>query len=86
MQREIITSLPTSQSGGINSGGSELSDQEFFRTAAAYFAERDRLEGWLREMDRDISDACLEFGKRAKMWGVNPNILRRELRLRGFGV
>lgn len=83
MRQETITSLPTNQSGGINSVDS---DQEFFSKAADLFVERDRLEGWLREIDKDISDAGLEFGKRAKMWGVNPAILRRELRLRGFGV
>ena len=86
MQQEIITSLPTSQSDGINSVGSELSDQEFFSIAAGHFAERDRLEALLQEADNKIRDAGLEFSKRVKMWGVSPNILRRELRLRGFGV
>jgi len=79
-------SLPTSQSGGINSVGSESTDQEFFSEAASYFAERDALEAQLREVDRQIRDAALEFGDRVKMWGVNPTILRRELKLRGFGV
>lgn len=83
MQREIIMSLPTSQSGGINS---DDSDQEFFSKSASYFAERDALEAQLREVDRQIRDAALEFGDRVKMWGVNPTILRRELKLRGFGV
>lgn len=86
MLQETITSLPTSQSGGINSGCSELSDQEFFSIAAGHFAERDRLEALLQEADNKIRDAGLEFSKRVKMWGVSPNILRRELRLRGFGV
>lgn len=79
-------SLPTSQSGGINSVGSESTDQEFFSKSASYFAERDALEAQLREVDRQIRDAALEFGNRVKMWGVNPTILRRELKLRGFGV
>ena len=86
MQREIIMSLPTSQSGGINSVGSKPTDQEFFSKSASYFAERDALEAQLREVDRQIRDAALEFGDRVKMWGVNPTILRRELKLRGFGV
>ena len=83
MQQGIIMSLPTSQSDGINSVGS---DQEFFSKSASYFAERDALEAQLREVDRQIRDAALEFGDRVKMWGVNPTILRRELKLRGFGV
>jgi len=86
MRQETITSLPMSQSGGINSVCSELSDQEFFSIAAGHFAERDRLEAALHEADQKIRDAGLEFSKRVKMWGVSPNILRRELRLRGFGV
>lgn len=86
MQQGIIMSLPTSQSGGINSVGSESTDQEFFSKSARYFAERDALEAQLREVDRQIRDAALEFGDRVKMWGVNPTILRRELKLRGFGV
>lgn len=40
----------------------------------------------MREIDREISGAALVFGSKEKMWGVNPTILRRELRLRGFGV
>jgi hypothetical protein len=79
-------SLPTSQSGGINSVGSESTDQEFFSKSASYFAERDALEARMREVDRQIRDAALEFSNREKMWGVNPTILRRELKLRGFGV
>ena len=86
MQQEIITSLPTSQDGGINSVFSDLPDQEFFSKSASYFTERDALEAQLREVDRQIRDAALEFGDRVKMWGVNPTILRRELKLRGFGV
>jgi len=86
MQQEIITSLPTSQDGGINSVFSDLPDQEFFRIAAAYFTKRDALEAALKEIDRDISVVGREFGDRLKMWGMNPTILRRELRLRGFGV
>lgn len=79
-------SLPTSQSGGINSVGSESTDQEFFEKSASYFAERDALEARLREVDLQIRNAALEFSSREKMWGVNPTILRRELKLRGFGV
>ena len=79
-------SLPTSQSGGINSVGSDSADQEFFGKCASYFAERDALEARLRGVDRQIRDAALEFSNREKMWGVNPTILRRELKLRGFGV
>lgn len=79
-------SLPTSQSGGINSVGSESTDQEFFGKSASYFTERDALEARLREVDRQIRNAALEFSNREKMWGVNPTILRRELKLRGFGV
>lgn len=79
-------SLPKSQSGGINSVGSESTDQEFFEKSASYFAERDALEARLREVDRQIRETALEFSSREKMWGVNPTILRRELKLRGFGV
>lgn len=86
MQQETITSLPKSPSGGINSVGSEPTDQEFFSEAASYFAERDALEARLREVDRQIRDTALVFSSREKMWGVNPTILRRELKLRGFGV
>ena len=75
-----------SQSGGINSEFSESPDQEFLRKASAYLKKRDILESQLRELNRDISEACLEFGGRFKMWGVNPTILRRELKLRNFGV
>jgi len=83
MRQETITSLPTSQSGGINS---VCSDQEFFSKVADLFSERDALEARMREIDREISGAALVFGSKEKMWGVNPTILRRELRLRGFGV
>ena len=86
MRQETITSLPKSQSGGINSVYSESTDQEFFSEAASYFAERDALEARLREVDRQIRITALEFSNREKMWGVNPTILRRELKLRGFGV
>ena len=86
MRQEIIMSLPMSQSGGINSVSSESTDQEFFGKSASYFAERDALEARLREVDLQIREASLEFGDRQKMWGVNPTILRRELKLRGFGV
>jgi hypothetical protein len=86
MRQEIIMSLPTSQSGGINSVGSDSTSQEFFGKCVSYFAERDALEARLREVDRQIRDASLEFSDREKMWGVNPTILRRELKLRGFGV
>ena len=79
-------SLPTSQSGGINLGGSEPTDQEFFSKCASYFAERGGIEARLREVDQQIREAALEFSIREKMWGVNPTILRRELKLRGFGV
>ena len=79
-------SLPMSQSGGINSVGSKPTDQEFFSKSASYLAERDALDARMREVDRQIRDAALEFGDRVKMWGVNPTILRRELKLRGFGV
>lgn len=79
-------SLPTSQSGGINSVSSESTDQEFFCKSASYFAERDALEARLRQVNIQIRDAALEFSNREKMWGVNPTILRRELKLRGFGV
>lgn len=79
-------SLQTSQSDGINSVGSEPTDQEFFSKSASYFVERDALEARLREVDRQIRDTALEFSNREKMWGVNPTILRRELKLRGFGV
>lgn len=79
-------SLPTSQSGGINSVYSESTDQEFFKKSASYFAERDALEARLREVDLQIRNSALEFSSREKMWGVNPTILRRELKLRGFGV
>lgn len=79
-------SLPTSQRGGINSLGSELTDQEFFCKTAGYFVERDALEARLREVDIQIRYAALGFSNREKMWGVNPTILRRELKLRGFGV
>lgn len=79
-------SLPTSRSGGINSVYSESTDQEFFEKSASYFAERDALEARLREVDIQIRNAALEFSSREKMWGVNPTILRRELKLRGFGV
>ena len=86
MQQGIIMSLRTSQSGGINSVYSESTDQEFFSEAASHFAERDALEARLRQVDRQIRETALEFSNREKMWGVNPTILRRELKLRGFGV
>ena len=86
MQQEIITSLPKSQSGGINSLGCEPTDQEFFSNAASHFAERDALEARLREVDRQIRETILVFSSREKMWAVSPTILRRELKLRGFGV
>ena len=86
MHQEIITSLPTSQDGGINSVFSDLPDQEFFSAAAAYFTKRDALEAEMREIDRDISAVCRVFGDRLKLWGMSPTILRRELKLRGYGV
>jgi hypothetical protein len=75
-----------SQSGGINSEFSELTDEEFFRTAASILTARADLEALLRKSDRDINAVGREFGNRLKMWGMNPTILRRELRLRGYGV
>jgi hypothetical protein len=86
MHQEIITSLPTSQDGGINSVFSDLPDQEFFRIAATYFTKRDVIEAELKEIDRDLSVVCRAFGERLKLWGMSPTILRRELKLRGYGV
>ena len=86
MRQGIITSLRTSQSGGINSGFSESDDADFYRRAFDLIAPRDVLEANLRNLDGQIRSACTEFGERNSMWGVNPTILRRELKLRGFGV
>lgn len=86
MRQEIITSLRTSQSGGINSGFSESGDAEFYRHAVDLISTRDVLEASIRKLDGQIRSACTEFGERNSMWGVNPTILRRELKLRGFSV
>lgn len=86
MPQEIIIPLLINRSGGINSGFSELSDDDFCRRAAAHLAERDNLERLLRECDSDARSVALEFGKRFKLWGVSLSILRRELKMRGFGV
>jgi hypothetical protein len=86
MQQEIITSYPMNPNGGINLVLSELPNQDFFSIAASQLLKRDALESQLRELDRNISGIGREFGDRLKMWGMNPTILRRELRLRGYGV
>lgn len=86
MHKAITTPLMTSQNDGIVSGFSDLSDDEFYRTAAGYLKARDVMAEYLREFDRQISAACRDFGNRNSMWGVNPTILRRELRLRGLSV
>lgn len=75
-----------SQSGGIVSDFSDLSDGEFYRTAADYLKARDALDGLLKQLDNEIRGVCREFGNREKTWGVGPIILRRELKLRGYGV
>lgn len=76
----------TSHNGGIVSAFSDLTDDEFNSAVAAYLKARDALAELLRICDRDISAACRSFGDRNSMWGVNPTILRRELKLRGYGV
>lgn len=86
MYQETNTSLPTSRDGGINSVFSDLPDQEFFSIAAAHFTKRDAIEAQMREIDRELSVCCREFGLRLKSWGISPTILRREIRMRGFGV
>jgi hypothetical protein len=84
MQQEIITSLPTSQSDGINSVFSELSDAEFYERAADYLAAYDTLNELVRMSLRDMRQVCLDFGLRNHMWGISPDILRRELKARGY--
>lgn len=76
----------TRQNDGIVSGFSDLTDEEFNSAAAEHLRVRDALVEQLRECDREISAACRTFGNRHSMWGVNPTILRRELRFRGFSV
>lgn len=76
----------TGQNDGIVSGFCDLTDEQFNRTAADYLKARDALAELLRVCDREISAACRAFGNRNSMWGVNPTILRRELKLRGYGV
>lgn len=83
---EICTHLMNGQNDGIVSGFSDLNDEEFFRKAADYLKARDALTELLRVLDKEISGACRSFGNRQSMWGVNPTILRRELKLRGYGV
>lgn len=75
-----------SQNDGIVSALSDLTDDEFYRTAANYLKARDALSELLRLCDREVTAACRAYGDRHSMWGVNPTILRRELKLRGLGV
>lgn len=80
------TRLMNSLNAGIVSDFSDLSDATFLEGAADYIRARDYLETLLRDADKNIRALCLEYGRRESMWGVNPTILRRELKLRGHGV
>lgn len=77
----------TSLSDGMISDGfdfADMADSEFFSLAARYLETHDALTKLLSECDADIRKACLSYGEKFKMWGVNPTILRRELKLRGY--
>ena len=78
--------MMNSQNDGIVSAFCDLTDDEFYRTAADYLKARDALSELLRVCDREVTAACRAFGNRNSMWGVNPTILRCELKLRGYGV
>ena len=87
MSTETFTRLMTSLSDGMISDGfdfADMADSEFFSLAARYLETHDALTKLLSECDADIRKACLSYGEKFKMWGVNPTILRRELKLRGY--
>jgi hypothetical protein len=54
------------------------------QTAAKLFEERDRLAEEMRQLDNAIRASCLAFGVENRMWGVSPDMLRRELRMKGL--
>jgi hypothetical protein len=75
------------QSGGIISGGfdfADMADADLFASAARLLKVQDALAKAIRANETEIRKACLAYAERAGMWGVNPDILRRELKLRGY--
>ena len=87
MSQETDTRLMNTPSGGIISGGfdfADLPDSEVFEIAANYLRTQDALTVAMRATEANLRKACLAYADRAGMWGVNPDILRRELKLRGY--
>lgn len=54
------------------------------QTAAKLFEERDRLAHEMQEIDNAIRVACRAYGDANRVWGVSPDMLRRELRMKGL--
>ena len=48
------------------------------------FGKASALTVAMRTTEANLRKACLAYADRAGMWGVNPDILRRELKLRGY--
>lgn len=87
MSTETHTRLMNSQSDGIISGDfdfADLSDSEVFEAAALFLKTQDALKIAMRSTEANLRKVCLAYADRAGMWGVNPDILRRELKLRGY--
>lgn len=87
MSQETDTRLMNTPSGGIISDGfdfADLPDSEMFEIAANYLRTQDALTVAMRTTEANLRKACLAYADRAGMWGVNPDILRRELKLRGY--
>jgi hypothetical protein len=53
-------------------------------TAAKLFEERDRLARSMHQVDDAIRMACRAYGDENRVWGVSPDMLRRELRMKGL--
>jgi hypothetical protein len=54
------------------------------QTAAKLFEERDRLAHEMQEIDNAIRVACRAFGDANRVWGISPDMLRREVRMKGL--
>lgn len=86
MSAATFTGLSQGPSGSTDLACLEASTTEMslMQTAAKLFEERDRLAHATQEIDNAIRVACRAYGDANRVWGVSPDMLRRELRMKGL--